>query len=772
MTFSTRATLTVSILALVAGGPLSAQSPDLGMPAADEQGLFDEMMVSDPIASEPLPADNSVGEIFYGSDGDTPAADPMSDPNLPAIEPGAVDPGAQAVGDILYGEPDAPPPLPEPLPIEDPSNGLDPYADTGTLTSPGADGLYDPSDAVPFPTPQEEPVPAWDNTQPPLTEPLAPSSDPLSPDQDPTLDPMMPTGEGAMDDAISPSQPGTDLPTEAVEAPNTEATLDDLMTPSEPVPAPEPLDGTDTTDAPFADITEPSTDTPLILPEPEGTLPPVGEDLGQDLLPESTDPNGEDAPATGTPADTPVLDPQTEPTAPQEPAPTMDAPAPESPVDGMTDPQAPMPTDDPLAEPSDTTEEALADPTVAEQPAPAPVQEPSPLQDAPEPVDEEIQEAIAADPLVQDSIQALESLQTSTDAPLAAEGGAAVGQPIVRTIEETRTADEEFLGTVSAAPLFQATGTSTDEQRARAERERERDIRRARLEGAGLGAIAGLVVGAIISDRQEVVATSPERVVVVDRSTNVYQVWRDDDAILRRPGVREETTVYPDGSVKTVLIDPNGTRIETIRNATGRVLKRERIVDNRRVVIVDDLRPIRQVNTQQLPAPRIPRVFVPRNVDPVLGAQLIRTASTQVDRAFSLGQIRNIWEVRRLVPVLDTDPVLFATGSSALGAQQANALSGLASVMLELLRTNPGETFLVEGHTDAVGSAAFNLALSDRRAESVAQALVDYFGIPPENLVFQGYGESLLAVPTQNDEPRNRRVEIRRITPLLHPDQG
>jgi len=39
--------------------------------------------------------------------------------------------------------------------------------------------------------------------------------------------------------------------------------------------------------------------------------------------------------------------------------------------------------------------------------------------------------------------------------------------------------------------------------------------------------------------------------------------------------------------------------------------------------------------------------------------------------------------------------------------------------------------------------------------------------VPPENLVFQGYGEALLKVRTAADEPRNRRVEIRRITPLL-----
>ena len=87
--------------------------------------------------------------------------------------------------------------------------------------------------------------------------------------------------------------------------------------------------------------------------------------------------------------------------------------------------------------------------------------------------------------------------------------------------------------------------------------------------------------------------------------------------------------------------------------------------------------------------------------------------------------------------------------------------------MQDLLDENPGEMFLIEGHTDATGKAAMNLALSDRRAESVALALTEYFDIPPENMVVQGYGEAELLIDTQKDERRNRRVAVRVITPLL-----
>ena len=80
---------------------------------------------------------------------------------------------------------------------------------------------------------------------------------------------------------------------------------------------------------------------------------------------------------------------------------------------------------------------------------------------------------------------------------------------------------------------------------------------------------------------------------------------------------------------------------------------------------------------------------------------------------------------------------------------------------------NPREVFLIEGFTDAVGSDVDNLSLSDRRAESVAIALTQHFGVPAENLATQGYGAQYLKVPTSGPERANRRVTVQRITPLL-----
>ncbi len=100
---------------------------------------------------------------------------------------------------------------------------------------------------------------------------------------------------------------------------------------------------------------------------------------------------------------------------------------------------------------------------------------------------------------------------------------------------------------------------------------------------------------------------------------------------------------------------------------------------------------------------------------------------------------------------------------------QAKTMRNVAEAMNKVLEKDPGETFFIEGHTDAVGADQSNLVLSDERAESVAVLLTEVYGIPAENLVTQGYGERFLKIRTDGPEQENRRVTIRRVTPLVRP---
>ncbi len=95
------------------------------------------------------------------------------------------------------------------------------------------------------------------------------------------------------------------------------------------------------------------------------------------------------------------------------------------------------------------------------------------------------------------------------------------------------------------------------------------------------------------------------------------------------------------------------------------------------------------------------------------------------------------------------------------------AIPTLAKVAVIIKKKGKGRT-LIEGHTDSIGSLAYNQKLSERRAEAVKSWLVKRFGLKPEMFIVKGYGETKPIAPNTNkdgsDNPagraRNRRVTI------------
>ncbi|HTU11477.1 MAG TPA: OmpA family protein [Allosphingosinicella sp.] len=103
----------------------------------------------------------------------------------------------------------------------------------------------------------------------------------------------------------------------------------------------------------------------------------------------------------------------------------------------------------------------------------------------------------------------------------------------------------------------------------------------------------------------------------------------------------------------------------------------------------------------------------------------------------------------------------FPTGSATLtpaGAAQARSF-GQALMMPQLANMR----FRIEGHTDAVGSRASNVALSQRRAQSVANYLVA-MGVPRSRIEVRGYGPDRPLAGTSRTSPQNRRVEAVRVS--------
>lgn len=232
----------------------------------------------------------------------------------------------------------------------------------------------------------------------------------------------------------------------------------------------------------------------------------------------------------------------------------------------------------------------------------------------------------------------------------------------------------------------------------------------------------------------------------------------------------------------TVVIRPNGDRIVTVVDDDGYLIRRSRILpDGREIVIIDNRPRSARVGAVvgpagffiDLPPPvvRIPRdryIVESALANPALIYDtLVAPPVDTIERAYTLDEIRYSDPLRGRMPRIDLDTVTFESGSWDLAPDQIEQLAAIADGINRAIARNPGEVFLVEGYTDAVGSDVDNLSLSDRRAESVALVLSQQFGVPPENLATQGYGEQYLKVPTDGPEAANRRVSVRRITPLL-----
>lgn len=109
------------------------------------------------------------------------------------------------------------------------------------------------------------------------------------------------------------------------------------------------------------------------------------------------------------------------------------------------------------------------------------------------------------------------------------------------------------------------------------------------------------------------------------------------------------------------------------------------------------------------------------------------------------------------LPSIDLE-ILFDYNSAELRNDQLASLVTLATDLRSV--DFQQASLIVMGHTDAIGSAAFNRDLSLRRAQTVAQLLSGTGGIPPARIRTAGAGFDYLRYPNAPDHPGNRRVQI------------
>jgi outer membrane protein OmpA-like peptidoglycan-associated protein len=272
------------------------------------------------------------------------------------------------------------------------------------------------------------------------------------------------------------------------------------------------------------------------------------------------------------------------------------------------------------------------------------------------------------------------------------------------------------------------------------------------------------------------VFTEPGRIIVQDPSGQSFIRHNEVDRF--RYGARDIRTQQVGDESRTIVVRPDGSEIITVVGRDGQLLRRvRRDRGGREIIIIDNsFRGPRGAGGFYVDLPP-PVIRIPQNryiVDydqaspELVYDTLLAPPVDRIERRYSLDEIRYSQTVRQRMPSIDLDTINFDLGSWEIPPDQASKLQVIADGLNKAISRNPRLVFLIEGHTDAVGSDIDNLSLSDRRAESAAQLLTQQFQVPAENLTSQGYGEQYLKIPTQDAERQNRRVTIRNITPLLN----
>jgi outer membrane protein OmpA-like peptidoglycan-associated protein len=132
----------------------------------------------------------------------------------------------------------------------------------------------------------------------------------------------------------------------------------------------------------------------------------------------------------------------------------------------------------------------------------------------------------------------------------------------------------------------------------------------------------------------------------------------------------------------------------------------------------------------------------------------LRNRST---RSLSIGEREQIAIVAQTKPAIDLE-ITFDYNSANISKKSQSAVQALGKALSS--DDLKGATFVVAGHTDAVGGEEYNQDLSERRADAIKRYLTDKYGIAGADLVTVGYGKGKPKAGVAPTDPSNRRVQV------------
>jgi outer membrane protein OmpA-like peptidoglycan-associated protein len=146
--------------------------------------------------------------------------------------------------------------------------------------------------------------------------------------------------------------------------------------------------------------------------------------------------------------------------------------------------------------------------------------------------------------------------------------------------------------------------------------------------------------------------------------------------------------------------------------------------------------------------------------DPTVKAKeisFIKTLRNRKTLSMSLGEREEILAITSDKPKIDLD-IQFDYNSDKITTTSMPSVQALGKALSDA--NLKGSTFVVAGHTDAIGGEAYNQDLSERRADTIKRYLTEKYGISGTDLVTVGYGKTKPKDPNAPMDPINRRVQV------------
>jgi outer membrane protein OmpA-like peptidoglycan-associated protein len=167
-----------------------------------------------------------------------------------------------------------------------------------------------------------------------------------------------------------------------------------------------------------------------------------------------------------------------------------------------------------------------------------------------------------------------------------------------------------------------------------------------------------------------------------------------------------------------------------------------------------------QIRSALQPKPLTRGLSIGPQVDPGLKAQQIHFVDTlrnRKTRSLSLGEREEIAEIAASKPKIDLD-IQFDYNSADISRTSLSAVQELGKALSDA--SLKGSTFVVAGHTDAIGGEDYNQNLSERRADTIKRYLTEKYGLNGTDLVTVGYGKTKPKDASAPMDPINRRVQV------------